>query len=409
MLEEKVVWQNEHYPDIVKGGGGARNTRHITAAMARQGASVTILARNVNRSALESTTIEGIQTTYYPRHALSERLWPIRGGLEAALMHRIIGPLVAGSTINFCIDPEFVFGMKRIAPHTPVICRVEGTRAGDRASWHTLLPGSRAARGVLGRIARLQDDELNRRAWLKSDGLIVKSRLILDELVEWYRIPEFKIRTIPNGVDFSHYAQARVPTTVAEEIGNRSGAQVIAFVGRLSTVKNLALLMRSFSELTRPNPPLLMIIGDGEDRLELEALADQLGIRARVRFLGHKDDVAPYLAASDVFVLSSLYETIANCLLEAMSAGIPCVALRPDGKRVRTSSDEVITPNVTGLLVDEDVHALASGINSMLDNPSWARGMASTAQEVIRKRFDWDSCAGAYLAFGAELRAARAA
>lgn len=409
MLDELIIWQNEHYPDIVKGGGGARNTRHITASMTRKGAQVRILARNVEGAELESTRIDGINVTYYPRHRLAERLWPIRGAVDAFLAHRIVEPAIRGCTLNFCIDPEFVFVMKRVASTVPVICRVEGTRAGDRASWHTLLSwtGERSGnrRGLLRRLASFQDDELNRRAWRSSDGLIVKSRLILDELVNWYGITREKVRIIPNGVDFAHYASASVPAQVVAEIGKPQGAQVVAFVGRLSTVKNLALLLKAFAQVTRPTPPILLIIGDGEDRPQLEELALQLGLSGRVRFVGHKDDVAPYLVAADVFVLSSLYETIANCLLEAMSAGVPCVALRPDGKRIRTSSDEVITPDVTGLLVEENSEALARAIEAVLANPDFGKGMAVRAQALVQATFDWNSCAQAYINFGRELRA----
>lgn len=405
---EMIIWQNEHYPDIVKGGGGARNTRHITASMARAGAEVRILARNVHGARIESSVIDGTPVTYYPRHWLSDRLWPIRGTVEAFLSHRVIGTVIHGSTLNFCIDPEFVFVMKRVARGVPVICRVEGTRAGDRASWHSLLarPGDRGTgrRGLLSRLARFQDDELNRRAWESSDGLIVKSRLILNELVRWYGIGQEKIRIIPNGVDFAHYANASVPSPVMDEIRRPPGAQAVAFVGRLSTVKNLALLLRAFARVIRPTPPILLIVGEGEERNTLEDLARQLSISARVRFLGHKDDVAPYLAAADVFVLPSLYETIANCLLEAMSAGVPCIALRPDGKRIRTSSDEVISSEETGVLVDEDAEALASAINAMLANPNAGKAMAERAQALVRARFDWDSCARAYVDFGRDLR-----
>lgn len=412
MVRERVIWQNEHYPDIVKGGGGARNTRHITASMVQHGCALKILARNVNGQSFSSAQVDGIEVVYYPRHPVAERLWPIRGILDALLLHRIVGPTIRNSTLNFCIDPEFVFAMKRVSPDVPVICRVEGTRAGDRASWHSLLKRPAQAsvrRSMTARTLSLQDDELNRRAWLKSDGLVVKSRLILEELVNWYRIPETKIRIIPNGVDYAHYAHAVAQDDVLQAIGKTNGQHVVTFVGRLSTVKNLALLIRAFSMLARSDRALLMIIGDGEDRPQLEGLAEQLGVRPRVRFVGHKDDVAPYLAVTDVFVLTSLYETIANCLLEAMSAAVPCIALKPDGKRVRTSSDEVIKPHATGLLVEEDAVALAAAIDSVLANREAATEMGAKGQQLVRETFDWNSCAESYLAFGTELRARFAA
>ncbi|MFO1362585.1 MAG: glycosyltransferase [Burkholderiales bacterium] len=76
-------------------------------------------------------------------------------------------------------------------------------------------------RGLLSRLARFQDDRVEPSCMGSSDGLIVKSRLILDELVRWYGIGQEKIRIIPNGVDFAHYANASVPSPVMDEIGGR--------------------------------------------------------------------------------------------------------------------------------------------------------------------------------------------
>lgn len=96
-------------------------------------------------------------------------------------------------------------------------------------------------------------------------------------------------------------------------------------IGRLVRQKNFALLIDSFADFAGPDDRLI-ILGDGPERLRLEALARRRGVAGQVLLPGHCADVAPHLASADVFVLSSDYEGLAAVLVEALAAGLPVVS-----------------------------------------------------------------------------------
>src|SRR5690606_15548443 len=92
----------------------------------------------------------------------------------------------------------------------------------------------------------------------------------------------------------------------------------------------------------------LLMVGDGPDRAALEALARELDINARVIFTGFKTKPADFLAALDLFLLSSFTEGTSMTLLEAMSLGIPAVVTDVGG------NPEIIEQGSTGLLTPSD-------------------------------------------------------
>ena len=394
----KVLWQNVHYPDITLGGGGARNSRHITAAMRKLGHSVTFISETKVPGETGSKIVHGAEVLYYLRPQLPERLWIIRGIRNCFGYPQAIAGYAPGHDAYFCNDPEIVFALKKHGRGKPVVCRVEGTRAGDRASWSSAAETSLKTK-VFNKILRAEDDWISKVAWRRCDALLVKSNMIRDELVDWYGMPKSKIAVIPNGVDYQGFAHAEPDEQVRRELGDSPAQEIrIGFVGRLSKVKNLEFLLRSFALVKSQNPCRLVVVGEGEERESLERLAGELGIRERTLFVGHKDNVAPYLAACHIFALPSLYETIANCLLEAMSAGLACVVLRPGANNVRTSSDEVIFEDKTGFLTEGDDPAhMAQAITRLVDDAALRERVGHAAQEEIERRFSWESCAQQYI------------
>lgn len=116
-------------------------------------------------------------------------------------------------------------------------------------------------------------------------------------------------------------------------------------VGRLSPEKGFDQLIDAFSQLKVENIDLL-IIGVGKERARLEAQVNELGLKARVFFLGAKNDVENYYRAASVFVLPSRNEGYPNALVEAMSNGCACVAMDCE-----FGPAEIIEHGVNGVLV----------------------------------------------------------
>jgi glycosyltransferase involved in cell wall biosynthesis len=126
----------------------------------------------------------------------------------------------------------------------------------------------------------------------------------------------------------------------------------------------------------------LVLIGTGELRTQLAALADRLGIGDRVRFLGQRADIPECLSAMDLFVLPSLNEGMGRALVEAMAAGRPVIATRVGGVPA------VVEDRRTGLLVPPaDAGALAAAIEELIRNSGWAKQLAEAGQQSIGARF----------------------
>ncbi|MBX9814769.1 MAG: glycosyltransferase, partial [Sphingomonas sp.] len=103
-----------------------------------------------------------------------------------------------------------------------------------------------------------------------------------------------------------------------------SGRRYLA-IGRLMPQKNFALLLQAFAAMAGPQDRLT-ILGEGPERAALEAQAAALGISDRVAMPGHVSDLKPWLAANDVFVMSSLFEGVPAVVIEALAAGLAMVA-----------------------------------------------------------------------------------
>jgi glycosyltransferase involved in cell wall biosynthesis len=137
-------------------------------------------------------------------------------------------------------------------------------------------------------------------------------------------------------------------------------------VGRLTRQKDFPTLIRAFAEVRRSRSCRLMILGDGEDRPALTALADQLGVAQDVALPGFRDHAAGYMARSAVFVLSSEWEGLPTVLIEALAAGTRVVSTDcPSGPR------EILQNGRLGRLVPVgDVPALARAMLDALEGPS---------------------------------------
>jgi glycosyltransferase involved in cell wall biosynthesis len=160
-----------------------------------------------------------------------------------------------------------------------------------------------------------------------------------------------------------------------------AGFRHVVAMGRLDAQKGFDLLVRAFAECCRERPEWrLTIIGEGEERGELEALAKQLGVASRVRFPGRVALPAPVLRRADLFVLSSRYEGFPNALLEAMAVGLPVIATDcPSGPAhiVRNGVDGILVPT-------EDVGALAAAIAALMDDEVRRKLLGDRATSVTR-------------------------
>lgn len=169
-----------------------------------------------------------------------------------------------------------------------------------------------------------------------TDRIITISRQQFHEINEDFgvgRAKQFSI--IPLGIDLSQFdVDATSRAVMRDEIGAADGEIVIGFVGRLTAIKNIPMLLEAAAEITKdPTSPKMrfVIIGDGELRGELESTTKDLGIERTVTFLGNRTDVSALLPGMDIIALTSANEGTPLSLIEAMAAGVPFVSTAVGG------------------------------------------------------------------------------
>lgn len=178
-----------------------------------------------------------------------------------------------------------------------------------------------------------------------------------------------------------------------ESDGSIPADKTILFVGRLAEKKGLQYLIKAFPQVLSHHPEArLLVVGDGPNRAELEALAEHLHLTDHVRFVGGQspEELRRSYLSSRLFVVPSVVarsgdtEGLPVALLEAMAAGRPVVATSVGGV------PEVVVQGRTGLLVEpESPRALASAITTLLDSPDGAGRMGTVARRWVRRKFDW--------------------
>ncbi len=132
--------------------------------------------------------------------------------------------------------------------------------------------------------------------------------------------------------------------------------------------KGFALLIRTFANCFRGTAQVRLIIGgDGAIRQDLESLAEGLGVRGQVKFVGAlpRDAVRDAMRSANCFVLPSFAENFGVVLIEALATGLPVISTRCGGP------EDIITPEVGVLLEPGDEQGLASAMVAMLDSPQY--------------------------------------
>lgn len=159
----------------------------------------------------------------------------------------------------------------------------------------------------------------------KLKAVIVNSQMVRDEILERFDIPASHIHTIYNGVDLERFNPSRRSDArlfLQKKYRLDATAPVVLFVGSGFERKGLSFLIEAMA-LAGGNAKL-WVVGKNKTK-KYEKQAERLGIGGRVVFFGPQKDVAPFFAASDIFVLPTLYDPFPTVVLEAMASGLPVI------------------------------------------------------------------------------------
>jgi glycosyltransferase involved in cell wall biosynthesis len=198
--------------------------------------------------------------------------------------------------------------------------------------------------------------------------------------------PEEKFAVIHSGINLETFLAASFQSAETKAVlGILPEMTVVGTVGRLTTVKGQDVLIRAASDLIRQGEKIvLLLLGEGELRRDLEELTFRLGIAERVRFLGWRSDVARVMSAFDIFCLPSRNEGMGKVLVEAMALGKAIVASDIGGIK------DIVLHGENGLLVPVgDVEAWAEAIGRLCRDPERRRRMGD-AGRLIAPRYSSD-------------------
>jgi sugar transferase (PEP-CTERM/EpsH1 system associated) len=222
-----------------------------------------------------------------------------------------------------------------------------------------------------------------------ADTVFALSEQLRRDLVTHVGLPAERIEVLYNGVDLARFGgSGRVEAR--RRLALDETAPVVGSVGRLVAVKNYPLLLRAIAQPALAHATLVLI-GDGPERPALQSLADGLGIADRVRFVGHREDVADLLPAFDLFVLPSRSEGMSNTLLEAMACSVPAVASRVGGNA------EIVRDGLDGLLFpSDDEAALRDALAQLVSDAQRRAQMGAASRERVMSAFDIRAMMRAY-------------
>ena len=226
----------------------------------------------------------------------------------------------------------------------------------------------------------------------KSDGLTAVSRYLQTETLTTFGCTACRIEVIPNFIDPEIYDRSRYASFLDEQVPQDTA--VLMHISNFRPVKRVRDVVRVFAKVLQKMPAVLVMVGDGPDRVDAEAEARDLGVQDKVFFLGKIDAVAPLLAGADLFLLPSSGESFGLSALEALACGVPVIGTDVGGL------PEVVRPGETGFLCPVgDVDGMAAGALEILgDRDRWHR-MSTLAAADARDRFSLDAIVGEYEAF----------
>lgn len=368
-------------------GGAERFVERALAALAAQGAALTLITRQWQgaddgrfRTLICDPPARGIAALLSRRTARDRAF---RAGVQG---------IVAGEHFDIVQSHERVPG-----------CTIFRAGDGVHAAWL-----QRRGR-LLNRLQRLvqacspyhRDVLAAEKAMFAHPALkavICNSRMVADEISAFYGVDRAKLKVIYNGVDteaFHPRLRDEFRAAQRQALGIPAEAPVLLYVGSGFERKGVPQLLRAFA-VQLIDDAHLIVVGADRKLAAMRWLADALGLAGRVHFTGPVQDVRPYYGAADAFALPTLYDPGPNAALEALACGLPL--LTSDG----CGAKEWVRPGENGAVVDVgDAAALVAGVTAVLR--LGAQPAAHAAARAAVEHLSLDAMAAALLALYREL------
>lgn len=210
--------------------------------------------------------------------------------------------------------------------------------------------------------------------------IICISNMVKKEIQYYYGIQEKDTTVIHNAVDLGRFTpdnRARYRETIRKELGIADNEIAVLFVGSGFERKGLAYAIEALSLISDTRFKLIVIGKGNESKYKL--LAERKGVCDRVLFLGSKENIERYYAASDIFIFPSLYDAFGTAVLEAMASGLPVLVSNQSG------ASEVVNHDKDAYIINpKDTPEIARYLNE-LSNQGKREEMGKSAYETSQK------------------------
>jgi glycosyltransferase involved in cell wall biosynthesis len=214
--------------------------------------------------------------------------------------------------------------------------------------------------------------------------IIAVSDQTKNDLIKYERIDPDKITVVVNGIDGSMYRTPLDRKWKLIELGiPENGGPILGFCGRLSPEKGITFLLKAMRMLVEEFPrAILLIVGDGELKTELDHEIQDRNLNKNVMLLGERLDANEIMRILDVFILPSLREGLPLVLLEATAASVPIVATNVGGNRI------VVDDGVNGFLVEPGkVEALSNALRKLMNDKVARQEFGRVGYDLFNRTF----------------------
>lgn len=241
-------------------------------------------------------------------------------------------------------------------------------------------PGIRLFKSVCPRRLALSCLEHNIFVHKGCKVVMTNSELVKRNIIEHYRVDPEKIIVIYNGVDTSRFntkVKEKFRSSLREKYAIKKEELVLIFVSNNFKLKRLDLVLEAMAFL-KNNKIRLFVIGADNHRT-YQRWAIKNGLDEQVLFLGPKRNIEKYYAASDIFVLPTLYDAFANVCLEAMGCGLPVITSDLNG-----AADLILDKENGYILKTQNAHEIAAKIKALESLSERSRIGDNAANEAAR-------------------------
>jgi glycosyltransferase involved in cell wall biosynthesis len=301
-----------------------------------------------------------------------------------------LGGFVAVGRLLRRLAPDVIHAQDRraglvaslLAGHAPVVLTFHGVPDVAAGRWVQGGPLHGRRPGIAGGSRLVADALIARRVTCT----IAPSHAIAGFLRRELRVPAGRVRVLANGV--------RIPPRPLP----RREVLTFATAGGFAPCKATPLLVEAFAPLALSRPDVqLKMIGDGPDRGQCQEIARRAGVANQVEFTGYQADVGAELARADAFVLPSLNENLPLALLQAMAAGLPCIAADVGGvaEALGAGSGLLVAPGSVG--------DLRAAMLRLISQPELGVRLGAAARGRAVRQFSLHQCADDHVQMWAEV------